>query len=105
MIRNLNCDTVKMPIEKIINIPISVGKYDDFVTKIVDLAIDATSAYVCILNVHMLVEAYFEKSFKKVIERADIITPDGLPITWALRWLRSISQERVAGMDLLPTLL
>jgi N-acetylglucosaminyldiphosphoundecaprenol N-acetyl-beta-D-mannosaminyltransferase len=53
----------------------------------------------------MLVEAYKNKEFAEVINNAKITTPDGVPLTWGLKWLYGIRQERVAGMDLLPDLL
>jgi N-acetylglucosaminyldiphosphoundecaprenol N-acetyl-beta-D-mannosaminyltransferase len=89
----------------IINVPISIGHYANYINKTIELAANSVSSYVCLMNVHMLVVAYFEKSFHLIIEKADIVAPDGKPLTWALRLLNKISQERVAGMDLLPSLL
>lgn len=40
-----------------------------------------------------------------MVNQADIVTPDGMPLVWALRLLYGIKQERVAGMNLLPSLL
>jgi len=94
-----------MNIKTLVDVPICLGKYEDFVDSIIGMASTRVSSYVCVLNVHMLVEAYFKDSFKEIIQNADIIVPDGMPITWALRFLNGTKQERVAGMDLLPSLL
>ncbi|HEX8279437.1 MAG TPA: WecB/TagA/CpsF family glycosyltransferase [Segetibacter sp.] len=91
--------------ETLIDIPISTGKYCDFINEIISKATNSVSSFVCVMNVHMFVEAYFSRTFKLVIENADIVTPDGKPITWALRLIKDIQQSRVAGMDLLPSLL
>jgi N-acetylglucosaminyldiphosphoundecaprenol N-acetyl-beta-D-mannosaminyltransferase len=53
----------------------------------------------------MFIEAYRQESFLKIINDADIVTPDGMPLTWALKILYGVKQPRVAGMDLLPDLL
>lgn len=87
------------------NIPISTGGYHDFIKNIIDSAIEGKSQYVCVANVHMLVEAYNDPGFAKVLDRARVVTPDGLPLTWAMRLLYGFKQERVAGMDLMPDLL
>ncbi len=53
----------------------------------------------------MMIEAQFDKSFANIVNNADIVTPDGKPLCWALKLLYGIRQERIAGMDLLPVLL
>jgi len=53
----------------------------------------------------MFVEAYFDESFSEVIRKADIVTPDGKPLTWGMRLLYGIKQERVAGSDILPDII
>lgn len=84
---------------------ISTGSYSEFVTEIINHAASHHSIYVCVANVHMFVEAHKDSSFKQIIDEADMVTPDGKPLTWALNLLNKISQERVAGMDLFPSLL
>jgi N-acetylglucosaminyldiphosphoundecaprenol N-acetyl-beta-D-mannosaminyltransferase len=68
-------------------------------------AIKHQSTYVCVANVHMTIEAYWDSNFAKAVNNADIVTADGMPLVLALKALYGIKQERVAGMDLLPSLL
>ncbi|MFT3748756.1 MAG: WecB/TagA/CpsF family glycosyltransferase [Agriterribacter sp.] len=89
----------------ILGLRVNTGQYQTFVERITDLAFSGTSSYVCVANVHMLVEAYLDKKFAEVVNSADIITPDGVPLLWASRLLYGKKQDRVAGMDLLPDLL
>ena len=63
------------------------------------------AAVICVANVHMFAEAQQSPDFLQIINNADIVTPDGKPMAWALRILYGIKQDRVAGMDLLPDLL
>lgn len=89
----------------IIHFPISCGKYSAFIDEIVGLGKTRKSSMVCVANVHMFIEAYKDRKFLEIVRNADIITPDGRPLVWALQLLNGIRQERVAGMDLLPDLL
>jgi N-acetylglucosaminyldiphosphoundecaprenol N-acetyl-beta-D-mannosaminyltransferase len=68
-------------------------------------AIARESRYVCVANVHMIVVAHDNPQFAAVLEQADLVTPDGMPLVVALRLLHGIRQERVAGMDLMPALI
>ena len=87
------------------NIAVSTGSYKQFVETIMTSADSRMSQYTCVANVHMLVEAQNDRDFSSVVTNADIIAPDGMPLSWALRLLYGVRQERVAGMDLLPDLL
>src|SRR5437016_5275336 len=62
------------------------------------------SRVVCVANVHMMVEARRNPEFGAVLARADVATPDGMPLVWLMRHGGAPGQERVAGMDLLPAL-
>jgi N-acetylglucosaminyldiphosphoundecaprenol N-acetyl-beta-D-mannosaminyltransferase len=84
---------------------ISTGSFDDFVDKILQLGAARNSAYVCCANVHMIVEANRDASFRQVLDEANLVTPDGGPVASVAGWLSGQPQERVAGMDLLPALL
>jgi N-acetylglucosaminyldiphosphoundecaprenol N-acetyl-beta-D-mannosaminyltransferase len=90
--------------EFLLSINISLGNYVDFVTKIALLAKSRTSSYVCVANVHMCIEAHRDATFAKVVNGADIVTPDGMPLVKGLK-ANGIQQSRVAGPDLMPSLL
>ncbi len=91
--------------KSLISLQLSTGAYSLFCQRIIDLSNSSCGGYVCVANVHMLVEAYKDKLFADIVNNSVITTPDGLPLTWALKWLYGIKQDRVAGMDLLPDLL
>lgn len=90
---------------RLLSIDIDLGTYATFIERIISLAKINQSSYVCVANVHMLVEAHQEKGFAKVVNDADLVTPDGMPLAKGLQILSGIKQDRVAGMDLLPDLL
>ena len=91
--------------KRLIAIEISSGTYQELLEDLINLAEMGKSSYACVANVHMLVEAYKDKAFAEVVNNADIITPDGMPLAKGLEFIHGIKQDRVAGMDLLPDLL
>ncbi|MGB4844906.1 MAG: WecB/TagA/CpsF family glycosyltransferase [Ferruginibacter sp.] len=84
---------------------ISTGKYRLFIEEITRLAKERVSATVYFANVHMFIEAHQDKDFLELINKCDVVTPDGQPLAWVLRLLYGIKQDRVSAMDMLPDLL
>jgi N-acetylglucosaminyldiphosphoundecaprenol N-acetyl-beta-D-mannosaminyltransferase len=95
----------KVKKDAIINFSINTGGYQFFIDEITELAKQKVSSAVYFANVHMYIEAYKNENFNTLITKADIVTPDGKPLVWALKLLYGIKQDRVAGMDVLPDLL
>jgi N-acetylglucosaminyldiphosphoundecaprenol N-acetyl-beta-D-mannosaminyltransferase len=90
---------------ELLSLNISVGSYADFINNLLEMAQLRQSKYTCFANVHMLIEGHNDPSFANVINNANLIAPDGKALTWALRILYGLKQDRVAGMDILPDLL
>lgn len=91
---------------EIFNLSFNVAPYNNFIEEIINRSkTSSASKYVCVANVHMLIESYLNNDFAVKVREADIVTPDGIPITWALKILHGVKQDRVAGMDILPDLL
>jgi N-acetylglucosaminyldiphosphoundecaprenol N-acetyl-beta-D-mannosaminyltransferase len=45
--------------------------------------------------------AYWSRVYQNVINHASLVTPDGMPLVWALRLLGVKNQQRVYGPDLM----
>jgi N-acetylglucosaminyldiphosphoundecaprenol N-acetyl-beta-D-mannosaminyltransferase len=61
-------------------------------------------AYACTCPVYTLMQAYERPEVRAALEAADWVTPDGMPIVWALRLLGARGVTRVYGPDLLLAL-
>jgi N-acetylglucosaminyldiphosphoundecaprenol N-acetyl-beta-D-mannosaminyltransferase len=48
----------------------------------------------------MVMEAYDDPGFRRVVNAADLVTPDGMPLVWGLRLLGMHGQDRVYGPEL-----
>jgi N-acetylglucosaminyldiphosphoundecaprenol N-acetyl-beta-D-mannosaminyltransferase len=90
---------------RIVSIKITTAPYRAFIEEIIDMGRKRLSSYTCVANVHMVVEAHRNKGYAALVNSADLVTPDGMPLVMGLKLLHGIDQERVAGMDLVPDLL
>lgn len=79
---------------------VNATSYKDATKQILGWANCRESRYICIANVHMVMEAYDDVSFREVVNNADLVTPDGMPLVWVLRRLGHRLKDRVYG----PTL-
>jgi N-acetylglucosaminyldiphosphoundecaprenol N-acetyl-beta-D-mannosaminyltransferase len=84
----------------ILGSPVTALPFETQVSEITNWAKKRENHYVCVANVHMLVEAHWHADFAKVLEQADLVTPDGMPLVWVLRLMGMKRQNRVAGLDL-----
>lgn len=53
--------------------------------------------YICVTSVHGVITARTDDRLRDALADADIATPDGMPIVWALRSLGAPAQQRVYG--------
>lgn len=90
------------PLEQrsILNMRVDATSYVDTTERIVSWAQNAQSEYICVANVHMAMEAYDDPNFAKLVNKAALVTPDGMPLVWGLRVLGLQDASRVYG----PTL-
>lgn len=61
---------------------------------------DTKARYMCISTVHMVMEAHDNRDFQAIVNSADLVGADGVPIIWTSRFLGLRNQERVFAPDL-----
>jgi N-acetylglucosaminyldiphosphoundecaprenol N-acetyl-beta-D-mannosaminyltransferase len=74
--------------------------YKEATSLILSWASRGESRYVSITSVHGIMEAHDSRDFQKIINSADLVTPDGMPLVWGLRRRGYPDQERVYGPEL-----
>lgn len=88
-----------IPTKNLLDIPVTCLPFEEQIMLILRWAKARTSKVVCLANVHMLIEAYRDRSFADVLRNADLVTPDGKPLVVMLQKLGIKHQNQVAGMD------
>ena len=84
----------------ILGVRIDNTSYADAAERIVGASHARESGYVCAANVHMVMEAHDNAEYRGLVNGARLVTPDGVPLVWMLRWLGAANPSRVYGPDL-----
>jgi N-acetylglucosaminyldiphosphoundecaprenol N-acetyl-beta-D-mannosaminyltransferase len=61
----------------------------------------ADRKYVCVTGVHGIVESSRCEELRRVHNAAGLVTPDGMPLVWLLKWVGLRHVDRVYGPDLM----
>ena len=86
---------------QILGTRLDATSYEDACDRIQTWATQLTSCYVVAANVHVVMTGYWQRSYQQVVNKAALVTPDGMPLVWALRLLGVKGQQRVYGPDLM----
>ncbi len=57
--------------------------------------------YICVAPVATVVSALDDLNYRRVVNKADMVTPDGMPVVWVARMRGAKDIERVYGPDLM----
>jgi N-acetylglucosaminyldiphosphoundecaprenol N-acetyl-beta-D-mannosaminyltransferase len=86
----------------IVGVCVSITRYQETVDAVLSAASAQRSLLLTAADVHQIMQARRDSCFAAVINGFDIVTPDGQPVRWGLRWTRQATlSERVYG----PTLM
>ena len=80
---------------------VDATNYQDACDRIQNWVNQGESCYIVAANVHLVMTAYWDQVYQTVINQAALVTPDGMPLVWGLRWLGIQKQTRVYGPDLM----
>jgi N-acetylglucosaminyldiphosphoundecaprenol N-acetyl-beta-D-mannosaminyltransferase len=92
---------MRRSVQPVLGAAIDAVSWNDAIEMIVGAGEAHESRYVCICNVHSVVTTTRDAEFRSIVNAADLATPDGAPIAWALRRLGHSRQERISGPDLM----
>ena len=90
----------RLPKVEIIGVSITALVFQEQISEILTWARQRSGRVICVANVHMLMETRRDEALRSVLNKADLVTPDGMPLVWMMRRLGLVSQDRVAGMDI-----
>jgi len=76
-----------------IDMRFALSKIDEWIT-------NHDLAYICVTNVHVLMESYRSPKLRMVLNNAGMVTPDGMPLVWGCRLSGFQYVQRVYGPDL-----
>jgi N-acetylglucosaminyldiphosphoundecaprenol N-acetyl-beta-D-mannosaminyltransferase len=77
-----------------LNMPLALSQLACWIT-------NRESHYICVTNVHVIMEAYRSPALRGVLNHAGLVTPDGMPLVWLSHLYGHPEVRRVYGPDLL----
>ncbi|HEV2132771.1 MAG TPA: WecB/TagA/CpsF family glycosyltransferase [Terracidiphilus sp.] len=89
----------------ILGVNIAISSYAEVAKRSIAWAATGDSRVVFYANVHMIMEARDHPDFRAMLNAADMVNSDGMPLVWALRGLGERTAKRVYGPDATEVLL
>lgn len=93
-----------LPSQYILGMRVDATSYDDATCRIVGWARGRESRYVCVASVNNVMQSCDAPAFRRLMNDADLVTPDGMPLVWGLRSLGVPGASRVRGTNLVTAL-
>ena len=90
--------------QKIITMDVDVTTLDNAIEQVLSFLKLEQGAYVCVSNVHMCMETFDSEKFRNVVNQADLIIPDGKPLSVAQKLVGYKNAEQVRGQDIMNSL-
>jgi N-acetylglucosaminyldiphosphoundecaprenol N-acetyl-beta-D-mannosaminyltransferase len=91
----------KLETREIVGTRIDGTSYQDACDRIQTWTEQSTSCYIIAANVHVVMMGYWHRAYQGILHQAALVTPDGMPLVWAMRLLGVKGQSRVYGPDLM----
>jgi N-acetylglucosaminyldiphosphoundecaprenol N-acetyl-beta-D-mannosaminyltransferase len=106
-IRDINLQALKLRGSAVIlGVPIDNLTMDETIDLLDAFVLEGRASgkvhQVATANVDFLVKAQGDKDLLSILQRAELVTADGMPLVWGARLLGVPFKERVAGSDFVP---
>lgn len=90
--------------QKILTMDVDVIDLELAVDQVLKLVSLNCGAYICVSNVHMCMETFDSTDFCSVVNTADLVIPDGKPLSIAQKLLGHKGAAQVRGQDIMNAL-
>ena len=88
----------------VLGVGISAISLDGAVDEIMRWIDDGERHYVCVTNVHTVMECQHDEELRRIHNASGLTTPDGMPIVWCAKRAGALGVTRVYGPDLMLAL-
>ena len=90
--------------QKILTMDVDVTDLKTAVAHVFNMVSLNSGAYVCVANVHMCMETFDSTDFRNIVNSANLVIPDGKPLSIAQKLLGYKDAAQVRGQDIMKTL-
>lgn len=85
----------------ILGVPIDLLTMEKAILRFDEWIFSRSKHFVCVADVHVIMQAQWHFDFKEILHSAGMVTPDGMPLVALLKLARRGAVERIYGPDLL----
>ena len=96
-----DCKSAEHKILPVLGVPVSVLNMNSALDTIARWIDEKSVHYVCAADVHSIMRAQDDTAHKFALRQADLVLPDGMPVTWIGKLRGEKAIERVCGPDLM----
>jgi N-acetylglucosaminyldiphosphoundecaprenol N-acetyl-beta-D-mannosaminyltransferase len=64
---------------------------------------DVKGRYIAVTGMHGIAESRSDSDYRRALDAADLVAPDGMPLVWLGRWHGHLLKRRVYGPELMET--
>lgn len=97
--------STKLETVTIMDIPFVNKTYTDFIETVTSATIDEEKQFIVTANPEIVMATRKEATYKQIVQTADYVVPDGIGIIVAAKLQKEALQERIAGFDVMTSLL
>jgi len=92
---------LRAPRTDVLGVGVSIVNMDDAIRLSESVIRSRDRGYVCVTDVHGIIEAQSDTAFREILNRSIMTTPDGMPLVWVGRIQGHDRIRRVYGPDFL----
>lgn len=86
---------------EIFSLPITIGNFEQIFSQIKDRIYQRQKTFVVTANATIVVKTIENPGYKKIVQGADLILPDGFGVILAIKRFHKKSSERITGIDMM----
>ncbi len=85
---------------RVLGMRVDATSYTECSETVLEIGAARVGGMVCVATAHMAMEGFDAPDYRRLVNSADRVTPDGMPLVWALRRQGIPGATRVYGPDL-----
>ena len=86
---------------EIFGLPITTGTFSEMLEQIQSRILQKKKTFVVTANASIVVTAIEKPEYRRIVQSADLVLPDGFGVVMAIRRFHKKSSERVTGIDMM----
>ncbi len=86
---------------EIFSLPITIGSFEQIFSQIKNRIFQRQKTFVVTANATIVVKTIEDPEYRKIVQSADLILPDGFGVVLAIKKFHKKSSERITGIDML----